>query len=359
MKLLYGVQGTGNGHITRARALSKHFTHFGIQADFLFSGRERGKYFDMEEFGNWRAHRGLTFIHEAGDLKILRTIRENSLRQLVNDIRELDLSSYDCALTDFEPITAWASRLANKPCIGVGHQYAFNYPVPRRGDTFVSRKIMENFAPAEIDLGLHWYHFGHPILPPIAEIETESLPRDPNKIVVYLGFEEPEDVMRLLEPFENYLFTFYGPFPQHESRGHIQLKPLSRDGFKHDLATAAGVICNAGFELSSEALQLGLKLLVKPLQGQVEQLSNALALEKLELAMTMNTLNPEVVDQWLTLWQPRQVVYPDVAHFIAEWLSQGGWQDPSSKVKLVERLWQEVQAPGLSHFAPYSVRQAA
>lgn len=350
MKILYGVQGTGNGHITRARALNKYFSQYGIRADFLFSGREPDKYFDMEEFSQWRSCRGLTFVHEAGSLKIARTIQQNSLRKLISDIRELDLSGYDCVLTDFEPITAWASRLAKKECIGIGHQYAFHYPVPRKGDTLVSRQIMHNFAPAKINIGLHWHHFGHPILPPIAETGEVKLPSDPNKIVVYLGFEEPEDVIQLLEPFENYLFAFYGPFSQYESRGHIQLKPLSREGFKHDLATSSGVICNAGFELSSEAIQLGKKLLVKPLQGQVEQLSNAIALETLELAMTMNTLNTDVVDKWLASWQPKQVVYPNVAQAIVEWLSRGNWRDPSAKVSLVNNLWQQVEAPGLPHF---------
>ena len=45
MKILYGVQGTGNGHVTRARALNKYFHHFGIHVDFLFSGREQHRYF--------------------------------------------------------------------------------------------------------------------------------------------------------------------------------------------------------------------------------------------------------------------------------------------------------------------------
>ena len=52
MKLLYGVQGTGNGHITRARALNKYLAEFGLEVDFLFSGRDRDRYFDMEEFGD-------------------------------------------------------------------------------------------------------------------------------------------------------------------------------------------------------------------------------------------------------------------------------------------------------------------
>lgn len=39
MKILYGVQGTGNGHIARARAMSKAFESHDVQVDFLFSGR--------------------------------------------------------------------------------------------------------------------------------------------------------------------------------------------------------------------------------------------------------------------------------------------------------------------------------
>jgi uncharacterized protein (TIGR00661 family) len=48
---------------------------------------------------------------------------------------------------------------------------------------------------------------------------------------------------------------------------------------------------NAGFELASEAMFLGKKILVKPLAGQMEQLSNALVIDSLELGMVMKRLN--------------------------------------------------------------------
>ncbi|MFL0808917.1 MAG: glycosyltransferase [Agarilytica sp.] len=350
MKILFGVQATGNGHITRARALSKQFKALGLDVDYLFSGRERSKFFDMEEFGDWRCHRGLTFYHEAGNLKIIRTIRENSIMQLLRDIRELSLDEYDLVITDYEPITAWACQRAKRPCIGLGHQYAFNFDVPRRGDDFIPSLIMKKFAPVTQSLGLHWHHFNQAILPPIAETHAEATVSDPNKIVVYLGFESAEEVIAMLEPFENHLFVFYGPFPQYESRGHIQLKPLSREGFQKDLATAGGVICNAGFELSSEAIQLGKKLLIKPLKGQIEQLSNARALEELGLGMTMDTLDGRRVKQWLDNWEGQQVVYPDVAKAIANWIKQGHWQDPSSREQLVTELWSQTKAVGVNSF---------
>ncbi len=350
MKILFGVQATGNGHITRARAMNKQFKALGLDVDYLFSGREKSNFFDMEEFGDWRCHRGLTFFHEAGDLKIIRTLKQNSLRQLWKDINELSLDEYDLVLTDYEPITAWACRRAKRDCVGLGHQYAFNFDVPRRGDSFIPSMIMKNFAPVSTSLGLHWHHFNQPILPPIAETHETDAISDPNKIVVYLGFESPEEVISLLEPFESHLFVFYGPFPQYESRGHIQLKPLSRENFKQDLATAGGVICNAGFELSSEAIQLGKKLLIKPLKGQVEQLSNARALEELGLGLTMDTLDPFRVKNWLENWQGQQVTYPNVAKAIAQWVAKGDWQNPDSRAELSMALWSQTKAPGVKSF---------
>ena len=39
MRILYGVQGTGNGHITRARTMLPALQAAGIDVDFVFSGR--------------------------------------------------------------------------------------------------------------------------------------------------------------------------------------------------------------------------------------------------------------------------------------------------------------------------------
>ena len=51
-------------------------------------------------------------------------------------------------------------------------------------------------------------------------------------------------------------------------------------GFEHGQAVrgCAGVVCNSGFELISECLQLGKTVLTRPVLGQMEQMSNAFAL---------------------------------------------------------------------------------
>ncbi len=357
LKLLYGIQGTGNGHITRARELSRYFDEYDIEVDYLFSGRAREAYFDMACFGDdWACNKGLTFAYKSGKLCIWDTLHDASASTFLRDVKSLDLSPFDAVLTDFEPITAWAAKRQNKTCIGVGHQYAFLHDVPKAGDNLLTRNIMRQFAPADIALGLHWDAFGAPILPPIAHVETTSNAIvEPEKILVYLGFESPEEVIPLLEQFPSTTFVYYGPFSQYESIANIQLKPLSREGFKHDLTICNGVISNAGFELASEAIQLGKKLLVKPLKGQTEQMSNALALETLNLGLSMDCLCKNTIRLWLNDFQPQRIEYPNVARAIVEWIAKGHW---SNTQVLAERLWSQTHRR-VSSTASLSPRLAA
>jgi uncharacterized protein (TIGR00661 family) len=277
VKILYGVQATGNGHITRARAMNQAFKNNKLEVDFMFSGRKQEDLFDMEEFGNYACYQGLTFITKSGSIAPIATLKKSNIRQLYRDIRALDLSQYDLILTDFEPISAWSARAQRKNSVAIGHQYAFGHKIPKAGDNFLTRLFMQYFAPAKVELGLHWHHFGQSILPPIAQTHSKPLKVINNKIVVYLGFESPEDIIHLIAPFSDYIFYVYGNFGEDiinssSDLPHIKFCRLSRETFKEDLASCNGVISNAGFELSSEAIHLGKKILVKPLAGQIELL---------------------------------------------------------------------------------------
>jgi len=346
VKILYGVQATGNGHITRARAMNKALIKNNIDVDYLFSGRERSKLFDIEEFGDFNCHSGLTFVTDSGSIKPIATFKENNFSQLFNDINTLDLSSYDLVLTDFEPISAWAAKKQNKKSIAVGHQYAFDHKIPKKGNNFITALFMKYFAPGSIRLGLHWHHFNQAILPPIADTHPHIKSID-NKILVYLGFENKDEVIKYLLPFTEQDFFIYGDFDNAEDRGHLKLRPLSREGFQNDLADCNGVITNAGFELASEAIHLGKKLLVKPLKGQMEQLSNALALEKLSLGMSMKSLDSHALKRWLHEFTGKRVIYPNVPDAIIHWILN---HDLENTDKLVDALWNETHSPDIPNF---------
>ncbi|WP_455200265.1 MJ1255/VC2487 family glycosyltransferase [Kaarinaea lacus] len=341
MRILFGVQGTGNGHITRARALSTELKKANIDVDFIFSGRPRDEYFNMEPFGSYKTYRGLTFATHNGQIQFAKTAFTNNLLNLRKEIRSLDVRGYDLVISDFEPVTAWAARLQNKYSLGIGHQYAFSYDIPIEGSNWIARSIMKHFAPASISLGVHWYHFDNPILPPIIEPPLKNPVVEARKILVYLPFENIKHICAWLEAEKNYEFYVYHHMSEPEDRGHMHLRPLSREKFQADLASCEGVITNSGFELASETIQYGKKILTKPLHGQMEQISNAAALKILRRADVISTLNPAVLNAWLQKQSLNPVHYPNVAREIVQWIADGQQESLNS---LSQRLWKSCES---------------
>ena len=337
MKILYGVQATGNGHISRARAMGKYLAQAGVNVDYLFSGRPAEQFFDMQQFGNYAVKRGLTFVTRAGKVNYWQSVKQASLSQLRQDINNLDVSAYDLVLTDFEPITAHAARRANKPSVALGHQYAFLHKIPMQDANVFTRCVFKYFAPAQVQLGLHWHHFNQPILPPMIDEAKPAVAVNPTQVLVYLPFEAQTQVMSWLAPLTDYQFNLYGPGLTKTEHGHIKTHPPALLPFKNDLASCQYVLSNAGFELISEALQLNKKIMVKPLIGQMEQQSNALALAQLNLASRCSSLDTQVIASWLDHSQQRQSVhYPNVASAITRWLLQDDHHDINP---LVKQLW--------------------
>ena len=343
MRIAYGVQGTGNGHITRARIMAKALTERpDIQVDFYFSGRNPEQYFDMECFGDYQTFNGLSFITQHGKVNQWATIRRAKPLTLIKDIRQLDLSHYDLLINDFEPVTAWAARRQGIPSMSISHQAAFAQGAPKQGAGIADRIIMQYFAPTDIQMGVHWFHFGQSILPPFIHEKPLAHPSGEHTLV-YLPFEAVEDVRAMLEPISERSFVCYHPeVKQAHVDGHIRWFPTSLTEFKSALQHCNGVIANAGFELSSEGLQLGKKLLLKPLEGQFEQLSNAQTLSQLGLCHIMFRLDTDSVEDWLEADEIEPVVFPDNPDILIDWLLKRNWGDTAH---VCEQLWKQVKFP--------------
>nr|WP_067293105.1 MJ1255/VC2487 family glycosyltransferase [Marinobacterium profundum] len=338
MKILYGVQATGNGHITRARVMAGALAAQGLEVDYLFSGRPAERLFDMEVFGDYRCRRGLTFQYGAGGrVNALGTLCSNNLWQLWGDIRGLDLRGYDLVISDFEPISAWAARRQGVPSIGIAHQYVFNYELPGRHQGRLTRSAIRLMAPVDTAIGLHWHHFNQPILPPLISPPRYPVTLEADKILVYLPHESRAQLLDWFSRFADYRFVIYCDSPKPETQQNLQFQPFCRDGFERDLASCAGVISNSGFGLASETVQYGKKLLSKPYRGQVEQLSNAEIMQQLNLAWVVNgDCDLAQLKRWLQAPNPPAAPYPDVAAALASWIAQGHVEPAAS---LAKRLW--------------------
>ena len=342
MKILYGVQGTGNGHITRAREMAPLLKAAGAQVDFVFSGRDPAAYFDMEPFGNYRAFSGLTLKMRGGKLDYLATTLGNHPLQFLGDLRAMDTRGYDRVITDFEPVVAWAARRQRTPVIGFGHQYAFRHRVPLAGDNLAGRLVFSHFAPVATSVGLHWHHFDQPILPPVIEVSEIVAEPDPQLVLVYLPSVDPADLQQLLGTQAEFRFHVYCGVTEPVETGNVTLMPFSRRNFVHDLERCGAVICNAGFALVSEVLALGKRALVIPLRGHMEQLSNAAALRQLGYTSVAQTLQREVLDQFLASSDysaPRH--YRGVAAEVVTRIVSG---EPLDDMDWVKRVWQKTTA---------------
>jgi uncharacterized protein (TIGR00661 family) len=359
MKILYGVQGTGNGHIARARLMAEAFAQrTDAQVDYLFSGRDASAYFDMEVFGDYQTRRGLSFVTENGSLSRLKTVKNIRLVEFMRDVRKLDLGAYDLILNDFEPISAWAAKRQNIPSLSISHQAAFIYPVPTEAQSTIDKWVTQYFAPTRYALGVHWYHYNQAIIPPFVpplispsmpktssmqNIDPQGRPKKSDFTLVYLPFEDTNQIQQVLQALSENSFYCYHPdveVPFVEK--NIHWFPPSKIGFHEALSSCKQVIANGGFELATECLSLGKALLMKPLTGQFEQFSNAFMLRQLGVSDTLFNLNTDDIEEWLNNHNATKIRFPDNVNGFIDWIIAG---DLSDTATICRQLWQQVEFP--------------
>ena len=347
MKILYAVQATGNGHITRARIMAKAFKQLGVEVDWVFSGRAKENLFDMEPFGDFRVFSGLTFAIANGSIQYVKTAFKNNIFKFIRDLFNFNFNDYDLVINDFEPITAWAAKYRGVKTIGISHQMAFQKNIPIAGKNFIAKAVLKNFAPVTTPIGLHWNHFGQSLLPPIIDEPHNYYELSKKDILVYFPFCDKQQLIDWFAPFTQYNFHIFHGYSDASGFSHIKLYPFSRENFQEKQHRCSGVITAAGFELPSEAIQLGQQLLIVPLANQIEQQSNAQALENLERATIIDNFSHRTLEQWLQQSPLTAKPYPNVALEVAKWLVNS---ENESLENLSKRLWAETQASTVSNF---------
>ncbi len=340
MRILYGVQTTGHGHLVRSTPIILELRKLGHQVDVVLSGPPPDPSWLTRIGAPLTTRPGLTFSAEGGRIRYVRTALQARPAAFIGDVFRDPAPEPDLIVTDYEPITAWMARRRGLRSVGIGHLYAFAWPeVPRAPGNVITRSVLDWFAPASIPAGAHWDAFGAPVLPPTVAPEIRLLTRgsiESDLIVVYLGFEPLSRLVPLLRQFPRYRFHVYTKVPEEQEDQNVLIRPISRAQFVADLDRCAGVIANAGFTLTSECLHLGIAVLLKPIDGHLEQESNAIALEQLGLGTITRSLSRKELLVWLEKPAPAGQNYPDVTAEIIRWLDQGALESIGT---LSARLW--------------------
>ena len=186
MRILFAIQGTGNGHISRAREIVPLLQEHG-QVDLLISGTQADV--ALEQPLAYRFH-GFSFVFGTkGSVDYWKTYRVMNLLSLKRDIQSLPLKNYDLIINDFEPVTAWACRLQRVSSVSLSHQASFlSKKTPRPSSSFHWQELVfSHYAPTTHHIGFHFERYDDFIHTPVirSEIRNQNT-KDMGYITVYL-----------------------------------------------------------------------------------------------------------------------------------------------------------------------------
>src|SRR5579862_1245707 len=309
--ILYGVNGEGAGHSTRAKEVLTHLVaqgHIVHVASFDRGLQNLKSQFDVTEIYGFR------FAYLNNRVRYKRTIAKNliTVPQAARSLSRLkdlvDEWKTDLVITDFEPLTCHIGHKRRLPVISIDNQHCLtnavvSYPKQYRRDAAAAKLVTRLMTP-RADTYLVISFFIAPIrkrntflFPPLLRREILSAkPTTGDHVLIYVTSPAPA-LAKLLSSVRS-RFVAYG-FGREGQEGNILYKKPSLDGFFEDLVSARAVVANAGFSLVSEALHLGKPYLAVPVSHQFEQIFNAYWLEKSGYGAYWEELNKERVESFL------------------------------------------------------------
>jgi uncharacterized protein (TIGR00661 family) len=312
MNILYAIQGTGNGHISRAQEIIPHLLNYG-NVDLLVSGTQADV--SLPYLIKYRK-KGISYTFgKHGNIDLIESVKKLRPLNFAKDVFTLPVEKYNLVINDFEPISAWACKLKGKYCFGLSHQAAYlSHKTPRtdKRNAF-AEWVFKNYAPVNDKIAFHFKNYDSFITTPVIRKKVRNQEVcNKGHITVYLP-AYADDV--LFPYFTKFNEVNWQVFSKHSKRNYtfknVNVMPVNDDAFVTSIATGNGLITNGGFESPAEAIYLHKKVMAIPMQNQYEQQCNAHAL-KLLGATVLNQIDATFglqLKNWLTYGFPLNCNY--------------------------------------------------
>jgi uncharacterized protein (TIGR00661 family) len=320
MKILYAIQGTGNGHLARATEIVPILKSM-ADTDVLVSGTQADLNVPFKI--NYRFS-GLSFIiGQNGGVDLIQTIRKMPIKPFFRDIRQLPVNQYDLVISDFEPVSSWACRLQRKKCIGLSHQNAVLHPSAPRPDfnDFVGKLILKHYAPATYNYGFN-FKLSHPdVFPPVIRKDIRNADSRLDKhYTVYLPAYSDQQIQTVLSQIPEVEWQVFSKHSKtNYTAGNIQFHPVSLEGFTRSFLNCTGLLSTAGFEGPAEAIFMGKKLCVIPMKKQYEQYCNAAYLKSMGIKVLDHFTNSSAeLREWVRYSAALEIKFPDLTREILQ-----------------------------------------
>ena len=329
--ILYGVNGEGSGHSTRAREVISHLQSKGHTVHVVSFDRglaNLSRSFEVTEIFGFR------FAYVNNRVRYRKTAAKNLLtapravRSFVRLLRLTEQWKIQLVITDFEPLTCHVGHRKHLPVISIDNQHCLtntdvDLPHKYRRDAAAAMLVTRLMTPHAQAYLVTSFFSAQPkkkntfLVPPILRQEVlDTTATIGDYVLVYVTSPAPE-LATMLEQVRC-RFIAYG-FDTEGQQGNILFKKPSMDVFLHDLAGCKAIIANAGFSLVSEALHLGKPYLAVPVKNQFEQIFNAYYLDKKGFGAFWQDLTTEHIESFLSnlpLYRKNLAKYPPQANSI-------------------------------------------
>ena len=294
MKILFGVQTEGNGHITQAIAVKQYLKQNGYDVSKAFAAsKKRGlsKYF-TDEF-DVVTYEGFDFVFDKeGRVIIWKTLLKNTLElprlilsfiKICNVIRK---EKPDAIFNYYEPLVGLTSLFfRNIKYVSFGHQYAMDSSIYPRINGYPVQKLFLRIINKITSLrakivALSYYEFNDEemiVSPPMLRSESYSVSdKKEDFVLVYIMNEDM--LPQLFSEAKKYpdikIECFTKLTKQHDELPNVKLYNLDGKLFQEKMKVCKAVICSGGFETSAEAIYQNKPLLMIPMPNHYEQRAN-------------------------------------------------------------------------------------
>ncbi|MFC2094818.1 glycosyltransferase family protein [Candidatus Bipolaricaulota bacterium] len=300
MRIVYGVQSTGMGHLARFAALKPLFDEDGHELLIIVSGPDKPPSYFLDLVGSSRYERMTGF--GLADDGIGGISKRRTAGTFIGNMPELLSSLYsghklitafnpDLIVSDFDPITGSPMVAPSIFKVGISNSAMVHLPRIDRLAGLRFERFNTNLAiklctsGVDVLLCCHFYPYDESCLPPILRPDIhEVAASNDGHILVYHSFQgRLESIIAFAERHKGREMVVYGYSTRPPNMPGNTRFETDGSRFIHDLASCDTYVGTAGFQSICEAFYLGKKIVVQPIDGHYEQKWNAAKLEELSM----------------------------------------------------------------------------
>ncbi|MBU4534458.1 MAG: glycosyltransferase [Euryarchaeota archaeon] len=293
-RIIYSVCGEGMGHAIRSGVLLEEMSS---RYDIMIFASDRAYQYLSKKFDNVHEIYGFNTVYEDNRVKNKKTF-VRSMKSLPRDLKGNLQLLYKIArdfkphaiVSDFEFYASLLSNVLRIPLISIDNMHIITqgkieYPSKFKKDKIKAEAVVRSFIVRPERFIIMSYFFPplknkkSVIYPPVLRKEIINLqPAYGDYILVY---QTSASNLKLIEVLKKtpYKFVIYG-FNKSQEMKNLHFKIFNENDFFNDLENSQAIISNGGFGLISEALYLKKPVYSIPVQGQFEQILNAVYLQK-------------------------------------------------------------------------------